>query len=431
MTHDQLTSPRPAREPETGSSIGTADTASDAALVDATAAVLAIPRERAADSFVLHAPLELIARAALLPMVEPAGRQAARDRLHWLVDSFTAWGPGVEVPTDAGASFADVDSAIAVLRAASATGELDDADAAATWLSSRLEADELRRVLADPVLPLLSAAAHGGIFLYQLPRVAPRSRDAARMVRSLARELARNPGWELSWFRALPPTRIGTTGDRSADLADRLRRPPSPGDPGSDFIYPMMSLTESSGLAHELLHDVVAGIPLADAKRVLLRTAAMSMLQDDPAQAPYGWSHCLTMPQATLGIASACAAPWHAVAVAATYVLGFRSLHGRVALDLAWEPPKPDTDNVLASLDETPEEAAATVWHAGPEQRTTIRARLASRAAAHHDAHLVKYTLACFDAAHADPEAASLYLAAAAYLGAWWAAADQRGPAAA
>ena len=47
-------------------------------------------------------------------------------------------------------------------------------------------------------------------------------------------------------------------------------------------------------------------------------------------------------------------------------------------------------------------------------------ARLASRAAVLEDAHLAKYTLACFDAARDDPEAGRLYLAGAAHLGAWW-----------
>jgi hypothetical protein len=45
---------------------------------------------------------------------------------------------------------------------------------------------------------------------------------------------------------------------------------------------------------------------------------------------------------------------------------------------------------------------------------------LATAAAVHHDAHRVKYTLACLEAAGDDPGAAPLYLAAAAHLNAWW-----------
>ena len=39
----------------------------------------------------------------------------------------------------------------------------------------------------------------------------------------------------------------------------------------------------------------------------------------------------------------------------------------------------------------------------------------------HHDAHFVKYTLACLHASDADPQSRRLYLAAAASLAGWWA----------
>jgi hypothetical protein len=50
-----------------------------------------------------------------------------------------------------------------------------------------------------------------------------------------------------------------------------------------------------------------------------------------------------------------------------------------------------------------------------------VVATLATAASHHHDAHLVKYTLACIDAAASDPEQRRLYLAAAASLSGWWA----------
>ena len=49
---------------------------------------------------------------------------------------------------------------------------------------------------------------------------------------------------------------------------------------------------------------------------------------------------------------------------------------------------------------------------------------LATAAAVAHDAHIVKYTLACLDAADADPSQRDLYFAAADHLHQWWA---QRG----
>src|SRR5690349_12065372 len=48
------------------------DQLSDVQLAAHAAATIRVPRAAPADSFVLHAPLELIARAALLPRVRPA-----------------------------------------------------------------------------------------------------------------------------------------------------------------------------------------------------------------------------------------------------------------------------------------------------------------------------------------------------------------------
>ena len=58
-------------------------------------------------------------------------------------------------------------------------------------------------------------------------------------------------------------------------------------------------------------------------------------------------------------------------------------------------------------------------------RRTEITATsLATTASISHDAHLVKYTLACLDAAAADPRHRDLYLAAADHLHRWW---EERG----
>ena len=188
-----------------------------------------------------------------------------------------------------------------------------------------------------------------------------------------------------------------------------------------------MALVEQSGLAAELLAGPTESIGLRSARRTLLRVAAWSMLQDDPDHAPYGWTHCLTMPQAALGIAPTAHEPADAVAVAATYVLGFRSTLGKVALDPHWSPepltglgPEAELSTRLDALAGSPDEAAAATWHAPGTSVPAIVSRLAGYAASHPDAHLAKYTVACLDAASADPEADRLFLAAAAFLGAWW-----------
>ena len=54
---------------------------SDAELTDAVAGVVSRPKAEAADSFILHVPLELLARTALLSLVEPEARDLARRRM--------------------------------------------------------------------------------------------------------------------------------------------------------------------------------------------------------------------------------------------------------------------------------------------------------------------------------------------------------------
>ena len=60
----------------------------------------------------------------------------------------------------------------------------------------------LAPLLADLVVPSLAAAAHGPIFLFQMPRVAPRGELTGELLRPLARELGRNPELEADWFEA-------------------------------------------------------------------------------------------------------------------------------------------------------------------------------------------------------------------------------------
>ncbi|MGZ4708139.1 MAG: hypothetical protein ACXWBN_05305 [Acidimicrobiales bacterium] len=410
---------------------------SDAELSDAVALVISRPKAAEADSFVLHAPLELLARSALLSLVEPDRRDLARRRMLWLGATYAAAGPGAdpdEAPDGPTPSAGSPATVLAELEAAVDRGEVDRADAAVSALAAALPPDGIGAALTDLVVPRLSAAAHGNIFLFQLPRIAPRSRAAGVMARGLVRELARHPEWNLTWHLDRPAATDHDRGARAADHADQLidalLRPRSPGPLDSNFIFPTMSLVERSGLAAELLEEPTREIGLRSARRALLRVAAWSMLQDDPDQAPYGWTHCLTLPQAALGIAHAAHDPADAIAVAATYVLGFRATQGRVRLDPEWAPDPLDGPRgaeggaggleALDALGGRPDEAAAAAWHAPARLGPTVVARLAGYAAMHPDAHLAKYTVACLDAASADPDAAHVYLAASAFLGAWW-----------
>ncbi len=387
---------------------------SDARLIGAVADVVATPRRDPADSFVLHAPLELAARAALLPWVDPAQRERARRRLVAIAAEYEAFGPPSSVI--APAEFDTLATAAARLRDAIDRGELDDADAAASWLGRQARPDELRALLADDLIPRLGAAAHAPIFLYLLPRVSPRGELRGELLRGLVRELGREPSWRLTWIDVPRERRGGSP----AALADALRTVPAVDEPESFFIEPVMRSVDGSGVAMRLLAHALPGLTIDAAAPVILRTAAWAMLSEPTVHAPYGWSHCLTMPQGVLGIAHACADPARAIAVAATFVVGFRATMGRRPLLSSpprHQPPMP----WRAALSVDPDTAAAAVWHAPDAALPHLTTALATSASMHRDAHLAKYTLACLDAMAYDPSQRRLYLAAAATLGAWWA----------
>ncbi len=177
-----------------------------------------------------------------------------------------------------------------------------------------------------------------------------------------------------------------------------------------------MLAVEANAYAEHLLADVTAGLSVEAATRAILRIGALSMVQDDPDHAPYGWSHALTMPQGVLACADASRDKTMIVRIAATHALGFRATLGKTRI--ADEPPPRPRSSEYLNVE--PIEAAGAVYHAAADQIPKIKTALATRAATHRDAHLAKYTLASFDAAARDPAAARLFLAAAAYLGAWW-----------
>jgi len=416
---------------------------SDAELVAGAGRVLAHPKVAPADSFVLHAPLELMARAALLPKARPDGREAARLRIVELAVAYESAGDELDEPQPLASSEVSGEVLAGRLAAALAAGDLDDVDRIATALAVTVAPARLASWLAASVVTSLGAAAHGSILLDLLARD-PAGTVDGRVIRGGLREIGRHPDWQLSWFddpELAAPDAAGlgaTSSDGGAEVwADALVDVPLLGVPGSTFIYPLMHQAEASGaavacLAPALARALTEGAGRPDvraARRELAAVAAWSMLQEGPEHAPYGWSHCLTMPQSVLALAGSVEPPV-ALAVAATHVLGFRAALATGPLDPAHTPVGPALDDLGEALDEGREAAAATVWHASPAAVDAIVATLATNAAGHEDAHLVKYTLACFDAAAADPGRARLFLAAAASLAAWWRASDAARPAA-
>ena len=358
------------------------------ALITRAAAELSVPKAAPADSFVLHAPLELMARVQLLSHIPAPSRAPAVERIEWLRSEYAAAGDPVEAPADVDApSNVDAPDAAALLRAI-AEGRQDAVDAIADELLPSMSAAEACGALAEAIVPSLAAAGHAPIGLALLLRANGTARHLpTTLLRGPLRGVAARPEWRIDWHRAID-------GKGCADgLYDALRSAPHLGEPGSNFIFPLMTQAQQPGLADRLLGPVLADrYDVTAALHTLTRVAAWSMIHDDPAQAPYGWSHALTMPQGVMTLAGAGVAARTALAVAATHVLGFRVAYGAEALPARIEPM---TARVSA-------------------------AELATAASAHEDAHLVKYTLACLYAAADDRDYAGLYLNAAASLAEWW-----------
>jgi hypothetical protein len=139
------------------------------------------------------------------------------------------------------------------------------------------------------------------------------------------------------------------------------------------------------------------------------------MLQGPSEYAAYGWTHCLTLAQGALRAGAWADDLGAGSYMAAVYIAAHVAAYAGKPLDLEYRPG-PTPLALDRALRDSPDSAAAAAWHA-PESAATI---LATAAAVNHDAHRVKYTLACLEAAADDPAACSLYLAAAAHLNAWW-----------
>ena len=336
------------------------------------ASVVAVPRADPADSFVLHAPLELLARAALLSRVEPSGRDRARERVVWLADRYAGAGDGVRVPT--APDHGSVGEGCAALVKAIAAGDLDEVDRHAAWLAARASVAELRAGLGTAVAPMLAAAAHAPILLHlmgHVPTLGP------GLLRGPVRELARRPD------QSVPVEGLASG---SGPLVDALLDTPLLGPPDSTFILPMVRHGQAA--AARLLTDVAAD-PVG-ARAAVSRVAAWAMVQEGPDHVPYGWTHALTIPQAVLSLGLE---PRLAVAVAGSQLVGLRASMGTRRLDP--DAPLPATADL------------------GPADLVTAASR-------HGDAHVVKYTLAALDAADHDPACRDLYLAAANRLHEWW-----------
>ena len=151
--------------------------------------------------------------------------------------------------------FASTADAATRLVAAIDRGELDDVDAIARWLGRAATATELRALLSADVVKRLAAAAHAPIFLYQLPRIAPRGEVSGELLRGLARELGRAPDWRLRWFEAAGVTTQSDRAVTATAVFDAIASTPlGTRDAGATpFIYPLMARVDEPGIAADQL----------------------------------------------------------------------------------------------------------------------------------------------------------------------------------
>jgi hypothetical protein len=337
------------------------------------ASVIAVPKAGPSNSFVLHAPLELMARVGLLPFVPAERRADALAMIDWLREEYE----GVGEPAD---------------------------ESVEMWTPAerRLVGRSVHELLGESgegLVTSLAAAGHAPIGVALLRRVGatlPAGVLPVTLLRGAVRAIEAQPEWQVRWHRDTEGLgAVNGTGDPRS-LYAAVRATPRLGRPRSDFIHPLMSQVQDRGVAAELLGPVLAErFDTAQAGRVLARVGSWSMVHDDPDHAPYGWSHSLTMPQAVMALAGAGVSPRTALAVAATYTVGFRAAYGRVDLPEVMTP--------------------------GDGPKATVP-ELALAASLHEDAHLVKFTLACLHAAADDPAFAALHLRAAERLAQWWGA---------
>ena len=383
---------------------------SDGTLVQAVAAAITRPKLQIDSSFLLHAPLELLARAWHLQHLPPNKQEAARRRIAEIAVRYAGNGPEIESRPKA---YPDTGHALSEACAALRAGNADAVDAALLFLLPRISVEHLRSSLADEILPSLASAAHAPILLMMLAGAAGRFPGASALLRSPLRALALHADLRLTWMETVRPS---VTGDVPG-LFDCLAAPPLHIQSPAESIAPTMLAVERDGYAARVLAPATSAVAVRDAERILLRVAALSMLQDDPAHAPYGWTHCFTLPHSILSLTDVVSDTVRAVRIAATHALGFRATLGHTRLVY---PYAPELRLASSLLDLEPADAAAVAYHAVGDHRRSLRTQLIECAAAHADAHLVKYTMACLTACDRDPDESSLYLAAAAYLGAWW-----------
>lgn len=394
----------------------------DIEILDACSRVICRPRSNP-DSFSLHAPLELIARFLVAALAAPSVRRYARINMLKIATRYVEGGEILREPRD------EHRASTAALQTAIARGDVEAADAHCEALCRELDDGSLRHLFSPLIEASLAAAGHGPILLSLIGRLpAGSSRQVQHLTRNLARALASNPQQRITWYDEL--RRAGRPGavpaDPAATMEAAINETSFAAEEPPGGIYAVVHSAEECGeLARRL--GFLADLDMDDAHvrtavgNALCRMAAVGMLEEPEQHAKYGWTHCLTLPQAAWMLVHEGGNPSRCMALAASFVVALRRGVGRVAWDMPTTKPATfDSRALLAALNESPKAAVATALAVGAHDINETFRLLATAASVRTDAHLIKYTLACFDAARSDQQHAAIYAAAAAKLNAIW-----------
>jgi hypothetical protein len=398
---------------------------SDRQIVDAVAAIVARPGE-GMTSFTLHAPLELLARSGLLPLVAPEDRELARTQM---VASAAAYQAGVQPVREppVRSEYRDFASAGRDLTQAFAKADPDGLEAVVLQVARQFGTASLVHSLTPLLLPTLTAASHSHIGLWLLLRHGAGDAGDASLLRAATRSLAQDPQGRMASFGGMAlsagkPSKL-TPQQIEREIFSRLAHPlHSTVAPGGG-IRGLMEAAEKGGTVDLLFADFIAQdldpSQIAAAFRSILRVSAHGMLQDDPGEAKFGWSHFFTLPQAACGLSSLHPSSKLGLATTLVWSTAYRTVLSSRRLDFQYRP-KAVQVSLAEALHAGPDVAAARFYHADPSEFSAMQRLLASEASVRNDQHLVKYTRACFDMCGFDPPGARLYLAAAAKLAGLW-----------
>jgi len=360
-------------------------------------------------SLEIHAPLEVMARYLLLPLVDSRRRQGARRYL-------------VEAARD----FANV--------AVPAVGQADDPTdrvggddlAAASWpvigrcLAAAMcqpESRLNRQALATRVLQQIGGAGHGQILLGH-------TLDADLHVR---RKLLPHMQMFNRAYCEDPSTEKGAV---IPQLAPLLRASPAAFDeflsgvPRSSVDTPHTGIrgvmARGQGVESAAIDSVDGSTPFEAAGTACAAAARMMLTAETDME--YGWSHCLTLSEAAWGFVDR--GDDAGAIVALSYVTGYVSALGFPG----WPSLAPTASTravgtaalsqALASA--SPEDAVAICLGASEEVAMQAWGEVVSQASVMKDAHLVKYVHAALRCATRKPEAEPVFLAAATRLLARW-----------